>query len=203
MKNIIGSSCIRLNSILVLMASLIMVFYCAPECNATNLSYTEAVGQMRREQEIGEAHAGLLKAYSKDEPDTMAQGILLYAYAQSYFNGLLESLKASLIEESELEDSQEFQNALSLAVQKSRAFTDFVEEKVIPRLPENTRGLAKILGGEHIVKGIAELLKILKDAGFEIWKQYRESGSEERQQITDQLDSLKWRTFDKVPELKW
>ena len=74
-------------------------------------------------------------------------------------------------------------------------------EKVLSRSPQGTKSLAAVLGSTDIVKGTAELLKVLKEAGLDIWREYRTADKEHRQQISDQLDSLKWRSYDKVPAL--
>ncbi len=168
---------------------------------AAESSYTEAVGLMKREQTLGEASAGLLKTFAKDDTATLIQGIKLYALAQADFNGLLETLKATLIKEGDLADSKLFQEALDLAVKRRVAFADFVDEKVLSRSQEGTKSIAAVLGSAGFVKGAAELLKVLMEAGLDIWREYRTADKEQRQQISDQLDSLMWRSYDKVPAL--
>ncbi len=168
---------------------------------AAESSYADAVGLMKREQTLGEASAGLLKTFAKDDTATLIQGIKLYALAQADFNGLLETLKATLIKEGDLADSKLFQEALDLAVKRRVAFADFVDEKVLSRSQEGTRSIAAVLGSAGFVKGAAELLKVLTEAGLDIWREYRTADKEQRQQISDQLDSLMWRSYDKVPAL--
>jgi len=169
---------------------------------AAQSSYAEGVGLMKREQTLGESSAGLLKTFAKDDMPTLVQGIKLYALAQANFNGLLETLKGTLIKKGDLAESKLFQETLDLAVKRRVAFTDFVDEKVLSRSEEGTRSFAAVLGSADFLKGAAELLKALTDAGFGIWNAYQKAGAEERQQISDQLDSLKWRSFDKVPALE-
>ncbi len=142
-----------------------------------------------------------LKTFAKDDVATLVQGIKLYALAQADFNGLLETLKGTLIEGGDLADSKGFQDALALAVKRRVAFTDFVDEKVLSRSQQGTKSLAAVLGAADFIKGAAELLKVLKEAGLDIWREYRTADKEQRQQISDQLDSLMWRSYDKVPAL--
>jgi|GEM_PF-4905372 len=198
-KNLVGFTTL-IKPLAALLSALVLTVVCTLE-GAAESSYAEAVGQMRREQTLGEAGAGLLKTFAKDDMATLAQGIQLYAFAQADFNGLLETLKGALIKGEELADSKRFQDALVLAVKRRVAFTDFVDEKVLSRSPKGTKSLAAVLGAADFIKGAAELLKVLMEAGLDIWREYRTVDKENRQQIRDQLDSLKWRSFDKVPAL--
>jgi hypothetical protein len=163
--------------------------------------YAEAVGLMKREQTLAEAGAGLLKTFARDDVATYARGIQLYALAQADFNALIETLKGALIQGDDLADSESFEDALALAVNRRVELTDFVDEKVLSQSREGTKSLAAVLGSSEIVKGAAELLEVLTGAGLDIWREYRAATKEQRQQINDQLDSLKWRSFDKVPAL--
>ena len=183
-----------------MLSVLVLTVAFTPEVEAES-SYTDAVGLMKREQTLGEASAGLLKTFAKDDTAILVQGIPLYASAQADFNALLETLKATLIKEGDLADSKLFQEALDLAVKRRVAFTDFVDEKVLSRSQEGTKSIAAVLGSADFLKGAAELLKVLKEAGFDIWREYRTADKEQRQQIQDQLDSLMWRSYDKVPAL--
>jgi hypothetical protein len=174
---------------------------CATQ-GAAESSYAEAVGLMKREQTLGEAGAGLLKTFAKDDVPTRARGIQLYALAQAEFNRLLEALKAQLIKGGDPTESQRLQGTLSTAVERRVAFTDFVDEKVIAGIPEGSKSLAAVLGSADFLKGAAELLTAINEAGLGIWREYRNADKEYRQQISDQLDSLKWRSYDQVPALE-
>ena len=169
---------------------------------AAESSYAEAVGLMRSEQTLGEAGAGLLKTFAKDDMATKVQGIKLYALAQAQFNKLIETLKGRLIKGEDLANSKLFQEALDQAVKKRVAFTEFVDDKVLSLSQEGTKSFAAVLGSADILKSVAELMKVLKDAGLEIWREYRTADKEHRQQIKDQLDSLMWRSYGEVPALE-
>ena len=198
-KHLAGISTLK-KSLVFLLTALVLTVACPPEGAAVS-SYAEAVGIMKREQTLGEAGAGLLKTFLKDDVAVFAQGIQLYATAQADFNKLLETLKAALIEGDDLADSKRFQEALDLAVKRRVAFTDFVEKKVLSRTQKGSRSFAAVLGSANFLKGAAELFTALKEAGLDIWRAYRAADKEHRQQIRDQLDSLMWRSFEKVPAL--
>ena len=183
-----------------LLATLVLTVACPPQ-RAAMSSYAEAVGIMKREQTLGAAGAGLLKTFLKDDKSSLARGIQLYAVAQADFNALIAALQAELISGEDLEDSKPFVQALDLAVKRRVAFTAFVDEKVLSRFEEGTRSFAAVMGSADFLKSAPELLKALKEAGLDIWRAYREADKEHRQQISDQLDSLKWRSFEKVPAL--
>jgi hypothetical protein len=189
-------------------AKVLVSFICLLSLTAPSLeevraegTYAKAVGHMKREQALGESGAGLLKTFAKDDLSTLVQGIQLYALAQADFNALLETLKGALIKGEDLSGSVNFQSALNLAVKRRVAFTDFVEDKVISQIPEGSRSIAALFSSADFLKGAAELLKVLKDAGLEIWREYRSADERQRQQISDQLDTLQWRSYDKVPAM--
>ena len=198
-KNLAGFPTL-IKPLVALLSTLVLTVVCTTE-GAAESSYAEAVGLMKREQTLGEASAGLLKTFAKDDTATLIQGIKLYALAQADFNALLETLKGALIKGEDLADSKLFQEALDLAVKRRVAFTDFVDEKVLSLSQEGTKSIAAVLGAADFIKGAAELLKVLKEAGLDIWREYRTADKEQRQQIRDQLDSLTWRSYDKLPAL--
>jgi hypothetical protein len=171
---------------------------CGP---ARAAGFPEAVGLMKREQILGEANAGLLKTFAKYDTGTFARGIQLYALAQAHFNALIETLKAELIAGEALEDSQGFAVDLQRAANRRVDFTDFVEQKVLSRTEQGTKSLAAVLGGADFIQSAADLITALNEAGLDIWRAYRAAEDEQRQQILDQLDSLKWRPFGEVPAL--
>jgi len=169
---------------------------------AEPLDYPQAVGIMKREQTAGEAGAGLLKTFGKGDVGTFAQGIQLYAAAQADFNALIERLKAGLIADARLPDSPDLTRSLVSASDKRVTFTDFVDQRVLPKAgPPGTRSLAAFMGGGALVGSAVELTGILKDAMLEVWKAYRAADQERRTQILEQLDGLKWRSFGEVPTL--
>jgi hypothetical protein len=171
-------------------------------CTAAQSSgLTEALGLMERERTLGEANAGLLKTFASDDAATLARGIQLYAQAQADFNALIATLKAELIAEGELDEGQDFPADVQRAARQRVAFTDYVEEKVLSQTEEGTRSLGAVLGGADAISGVAELIEVLGGIGLDIWREYRAADQEQRRQILEQLDALKWRSFGEVPAL--
>jgi len=169
---------------------------------AEPLDYPRAVGIMKCEQTAGESGAGLLKTFGKGDVATFAQGIQLYAAAQADFNALIERLKAGLIADARLPDAPDLTRSLVSASDKRVAFTEFVDQRVLPKAgPPGTRSLAAFMGGGALVGSAVELIGILKDATLEVWKEYRAADQERRSHILEQLDGLKWRPFGEVPAL--
>jgi len=74
----------------------------------------ESLGLMERERTLGEAHAGLLKTFAKDDTASLARGIALYAQAEADFNALIETLKAELIMEEGLGEERDFSATWSM-----------------------------------------------------------------------------------------
>jgi hypothetical protein len=198
-KNSITSSSI-LRSLRLLLTLLLSITVLSPQVQAQS-AYDVAVRIFKREQTLGETGAGLLKNYAKADAALLGRGIMLYASAQADFNGLLEALKAALIKGEDLAGSQYYQDALTAAVKKRVAFTDFVNDKVLPQIPEDSRSVWAVFANPEFLKGAGELLKVLEDAGLEIWREYREVDKEYRQQITGQIESLEWRPYQDVPSL--
>jgi hypothetical protein len=70
------------------------------------------------------------------------------------------------------------------------AFTSFVTDTLIP----HTDGAQKGIVGDFI-KGAAELVKVLADAGLAIWHEFRSGNESRRKEIKRQLESLRWPQF--------
>ena len=184
----------------VLLLLPLLLLLCLPAW-AQDTGFTTALGLMKREQTLGEANAGLLKTFAKDDIPIYARGIQLYAQAQADFNGLIATLKAELTTQGELQGSEEFAGRLQQAAEQRVAFTDFVEDKVLSQTEQGTKSLAGAIGGADVIGDVAELITALTDAGLDIWREYRAADSAHREQILDQLDGLQWRSFEKVPAL--
>jgi hypothetical protein len=126
---------------------------------------------------------------------TLARGIRLYAQGQADFNALVETLKAELIAGGELGEAKGFPADAQRAARQRVAFTDYVEEKVLSQSEEGIRSVGAFLGGAHAVSSLAELIEVLGGIGLDIWREYRAADQEQRRQIPEQLDALKWRSF--------
>ena len=169
---------------------------------AQSSGLTEALGLMERERTLGEANAGLLKTFASGDTATLARGIQLYAWAQADFNALIATLQAELIAEGELGEGKTFPTDVQRAARQRVVFTDYVQEKVLSKTEgEGTKSLAAVLGGADVISGMAELIDVLTGVGLDIWREYRAGDQEQRRQILEQLDALKWRSFGEVPAL--
>ncbi len=185
----------------VLPIIILMLLVYGNAVSAQDGEFAAAVGTMKREQTLGEANAGLLKTFAKNDIAVMVRGIRLYARVQADLNSFIETLYAELIVHGEPEQSEDYAAILQQAANQRMAFTEFVEEKILSQSEEGSRSMAAVLGSGDLIAGIAELVTALKDAGLDIWQAFQNADEKQQKQILDQLDSLKWRSFDQVPTL--
>ena len=146
-------------------------------------------GQLAREQSLSESYVGLLNAFGKKDDNTYVKGIELYAVAKADFDGLIEQLKNDLIAGRKLDQSEAYKTVLRAAVEHRVAFTTHIAENVI------TGNKGKRSGITAVLTTVASLLPALTELGVAIWNAYRGAKKEQRQQILDQLDALKWKPF--------
>jgi hypothetical protein len=133
----------------------------------------EAIGYLKKEQSLAETYAGLLKGFGKQDLATYARGIQLYAEAKAEFDGLTEQLLAALRQRESPDTSPAFQQKLETAAQRRVAFTDFIIQEGLSKVPEGTRSLATILKIAGAIGSVKELVTALKDAGMSRWHGYR------------------------------
>jgi hypothetical protein len=174
--------------------------YPASVCPATPLA--EAIGYLKKEQSLAESYAGLLKGFGKQEFATYVRGIQLYVEAKSQFDGLLEQLLTALHQRESPDTSAAFQQKLNQAATQRVAFTDFIAQEVLSKVPEGTKSLATILAIPGVIGGVTELATALKDAAGAIWQGYRQSGEQERAALVSQLEALRWKPFDAITPLQ-
>jgi hypothetical protein len=165
-------------------------------------SLAEAMAQLRKEQSLAESYAGLLKGFGKQDIATYARGIQRYAEAKAEFDGLLEQILAARRQRESPDTSAAFQQKLEQAATRRVAFTDFIAQEVLSKVPEGTRSLAAILRIPGVIGGVTELAMALKDAGRTIWQGYRQSGEQERAAIVSQLEALRWKPFEEIKPLQ-
>jgi len=99
----------------------------------------EAMAYLKKEQSLSESYAGLLKGVGKPDVATYARGIQRYAEAKAEFDGLLEQLLVALRQREPPDTSPAFQQKLELAAQRRVAFTTFISQEVLSKVPEGTR----------------------------------------------------------------
>ena len=162
----------------------------------------EAIGYLKKEQSLAESYAGLLKGFGKQDIATYARGIQLYAEAKAEFDGLIEQLLVTLRQGESPDTSATFQQKLEKAANRRVAFTDFIAQEVLSKVPEGTRSLAAILKIAGAIGSVKELVTALKDAGMGIWQGYRQSNEQERTAIVSQLEALRWKPFEEIKPLQ-
>ena len=127
----------------------------------------EAIGYLKKEQSLAESYAGLLKGFGKQDIATYARGIQLYAEAKAEFDGLIEQLLVTLRQGESPDTSATFQQKLEKAANRRVAFTDFIAQEVLSKVPEGTKSLAAILKIAGVAWSVKELVTALKDAGMD------------------------------------
>jgi hypothetical protein len=133
----------------------------------------------------------LPKGFAKQDIATYAQEIQRYTAAKAEFDGLLEQLLAALRQREAPDASPAFQRQLEQAARRRVAFTEFIGQEVLSKVPEGTRSLAAILAIPGVIGGVTELAKGLRDAGAAVWQAYRESAERERAALVGQLEALR------------
>jgi hypothetical protein len=162
----------------------------------------EAIGYLKKEQSLAESYAGLLKGFGKQDIAMYARGIQRYAEAKAEFDGLLEQLLAAIRQRESPDSSPAFQQKLETAAQRRVAFTEFIAQEVLSKVPEGTRSLADILKIPGVIGGVTELATALKGAGLAIWQGYHQSGDQERAVLVSQLEALRWKPFQEIRPLE-
>ena len=144
----------------------------------------------------------MLKGFGKQDIATYARGIQLYAEAKAEFDGLIDQILASLRQAESLDTSAAFQQKLEKAASRRVAFTEFIAQEVLSKVPEGTKSLATILKIAGALGSLKELVTVLKDAGMTLWQWYRQSGEQEREAIVSQLEALRWKPFEEIKPLQ-
>ncbi len=119
----------------------------------------------------------------------------LYSEARGAFNGWIDRLSYDLRQEQELNASQDYQNTLREAAEKSDAFVQNV----------HLLYFGKERGGGGLGTFVSIFLKPLTDTGIAIWhevKDYLATRHDQKEkvlaEVKAQLVSLKWRNFDEL-----
>lgn len=183
----------RLICVSVVSFSCIISFFTSCATAQEKGNFSEAIGFLAKEQSLAENYAVILKEFGKENIKNYAEGIRLYAEAKAEYDGLIEQLIFNLKEDQALETSPAFQSKMENAADKRVAFTSFVNDKIIRDDPERKNPLA------IAAIGLApELIDALTKAGKTIWQEYRNVKKEKKQEILDQLDTLKWKAFHEI-----
>ena len=124
----------------------------------------------------------LLDTHGKKDMSRYVEGIRLYSEAKADFDGLLEQLKYDLNEGRDPKNSAQFGQVLEAAAQKRVAFTDFVIQNILGNVQGARPGLP------DVISAVPDLVKVLIDAGFNIWKEFQAGNKQRRDDIRIQLD---------------
>jgi hypothetical protein len=150
----------------------------------TPMALADAVQVLAREQSAAEQYAVILDRLGKKDPSRYVQGIVRYADAKADSDGLIEALKTDLIEGRDLASA----DTLRAAAEKRVAFTAYVTNEIVG-------ANAGARGSLPEVPGLSDLITGLTKAGISIWREYRAAGKAKRDEIRDELDHLKWKSF--------
>jgi hypothetical protein len=151
---------------------------------------SEGIRVLAREKSLAEQFLVIMNDFGRKDIDRFATGIALYAKAKAEFDGLITQLEHELEQAQPPSQSEKFEAVLKEAVAKRVAFTSFVTDTLVP----HTEGTRKGIVGDFI-KGGADLIKALTEAGIAIWREFRSSDEARRTEIRQELESLRWPQF--------
>jgi hypothetical protein len=151
---------------------------------------SDGIRVLAREKSLAEQFLVIMNDFGKKDITQYAQGIVLYAQAKAEFDGLITQLEDQLEQSKAPNESKQFNTVLDEAVAKRVAFTSFVTGTIVP--PTDTT--QKSIVGDFI-KGGADLIKALGDAGLSIWREYRSARDTRRNEIKQELETLRWPQF--------
>jgi hypothetical protein len=154
---------------------------------------SQVAGVLSREKDVAEQFAGLLNDQGRSNATQYAQGIRLYGLARGQFNSLIEQMQFALQADEPPDISPQFQTALRSAVDARVAFTNFVDETILAKQPPGARSAV----GE-VIKGAAELIKVVSDATLAVWRDYRTAAEGRRRDLIARLDTYRWRPFGEI-----
>src|SRR3990170_1240018 len=166
-------------------------------CNATSKesppeTKEDAFRVLGREQSLAESYVYMLNEFGKNDLDTYAKGIELYAEAKAEFNGLIEFMKTKLIKAEPFDKSPDFHETMENAVDRRMSFTTYIKEQILSK-HAGGKGIAT-----DIMGGAGELITALTGVGKIIWQEYRAVKDTQKKELLDQLDALKWKEFHQI-----
>ncbi len=141
---------------------------------------------------MAESYVFMLKEFCKNDLQKYGQGIVLYAGAKAEFEGLIEMMKNRLINGKPFDGSDDFNNIVKTAVEKRISFTGYIENDVIGKQRGSKNPLLTI------VSNASELIKAITDVGKTIWNEYRSVTDARKQELINQLETLKWKPFSEI-----
>ena len=166
-------------------------------CNVNSKDSSPETGEdafrvLGREQSLAESYVYMLNEFGKNDLDTYAKGIELYAEAKAEFNGLIEFMKTKLIKAEPFDKLPDFQETMKNAVDRRMSFTTYIKEQILSK-HAGGKGIAT-----DIMGGAGELITALTGVGKIIWQEYRAVKDTQKKELLDQLDALKWKEFHQI-----
>jgi hypothetical protein len=151
---------------------------------------SDGIRVMAREKSLAEQFLVIMNDFGKKDMKQYAQSIVLYAQAKAEFDGLITQLEDQLVQSKPPNESEKFEAVLDERV----AFTSFVTDTIVP----HTDTTQKTIVGDFI-KGGADLIRALSEAGLSIWHEYRSASDTRRNEIKQELETLRWPQFSAPP----
>jgi ABC-type sugar transport system substrate-binding protein len=151
---------------------------------------SDGIRVLAREKSLAEQFLVIMNDFGKNDINQYAKGVVLYAQAKADFDGLITQLEDELVQSKPPNASEKFKAVLEEAVAKRVAFTSFVTDTIIPHTDTTQKSIV-----EDFIKGGADLIKALSDAGLSIWHEYRSASDTRRNEIKQELETLRWPQF--------
>lgn len=168
---------------------LLLLLLGAIQSPAVAASFDEAMGLFAAEKVSAENDVAVLKLLQEKDTAAFIRGIRLYGAARSAFENLLTTLKSRVSAGDDIRDDDSLRKQLSAAVEQRLALSRHISQAI-----EKNYGDEGLKGAGGVAAG-AEVVSNLLGAAVDIWRAYQEYQTEQREQLRDQLDALKWKSF--------
>ncbi|MDQ1273624.1 MAG: hypothetical protein QG591_2254 [Planctomycetota bacterium] len=145
-----------------------------------------------REQSLAESYVYMLNEFGKNDLNTYARGIELYAEAKAEFNGLIEFMKNKLIKAEPFDKSPDFREIMKNAVDSRISFTTHIKEQILSK-HTGSKGIATDIMGDA-----DELITALTGVGKTLWQEYRSVTDTRKKELLYQLEALQWKEFHQI-----
>jgi hypothetical protein len=156
----------------------------------------ETIRVLAEERVLGESAAALLFRYGGNDPELLAEAERTYTVAQAAFNGLIAELQMELAESRKPNESESFDRALLVAVEKRKAWLALVTQRTPHQ--EGTRSGVYGLIVDALAGTAADVIGAVTEAAIGLWREFRKARQERREEIRARLDAERWRPFAEV-----
>jgi hypothetical protein len=156
----------------------------------------ETIRVLAEERVLGENAATLVGRIGREDPAVSTEGERLYTAAQAAFNGLIAQLQLELTETRNPSDSEAFGDALRAAVERRKALLTLVAAHLPPEQGAKS-GMWTVIT-DALAGSVEGVISGVSDAAVTLWKEFRESRKERREEIRGRLEAERWRPFNEV-----